>query len=270
MATREPVPHRELPVPGTIALSSESTRAPSAPWTAGARVHHETRIDWRVMLGLARGDSVLVLGGDSEQTRRRLAPWVRQVHSAPGSTRSCSEPAAEGVLSPAVIRHALSNLPRVAGSLDWIIVDGPVRAHGDLPATVALVLPALKPGGRVLVAFENRWGLGGRPGPRRRSTSVEPGGVPCRGLRHALDLMASAGCNELACYAVLPNHRAARTLIPLEPPCPPAAEKYALDQTWKRATPGRALGRLVLHRLIDMHLLRHLYPNYVVVGRKAC
>jgi hypothetical protein len=69
---------------------------------------------------------------------------------------------------------------------------------------------------------------------------------------------------------LLPNRREPRTMIPLEPPCPPAAEKFALDQTWKRASPGRALGRLALHRLVDMRVLRHLYPDYVVVGRKPC
>jgi len=270
MATYEPVPYREVPVPATIALTSEAARTSRAPELVGSRLHHGTHTDWRVMLGLTRGDSILVLGGDSEQIGSRLAPWVRQVYSAAGGTRSCSDATAGGALSPLVIKHALSSLPLDAASLDWVIVNAPVHRDSDFPATVALLLPTLKPWGRVLVTFDNHWGLGGSLGARRRSKTVDPDGVACRGLRHALDLMACAGYRELASYAVLPNRSAARTIIPLEPPCPPAAEKFALDQAWKRATPGRALGRLVLHLLVDMHVLRHLYPGYVVVGRKAC
>lgn len=199
------------------------------------------------MLGLSRGDSVLVLGRDSEQTGWLLAPWVREVYSAAGDA-----------------------VPQAGRSLDWIVVNGRLPGDGNCPARLASLLPALKPGGRVIVTFENRWGLGGRRGAQQRGTSVDPAGVACRGLRHALDFMASAGLGELACYAVLPNRIEARTMIPLEPPCPPAAEKFALNQAWKRATPGRALGRLVLYLLIDVRVLRHFYPNYVLVGRKAC
>ena len=247
MATREPVPYRGLPVAGTIALFSDSARSGPARGLAGSRLHHGTRTDWRVMLGLTRGDSILVLGGDAEHVASRLAPWVRQVLSATSGT-----------------------LPLAANSLDWVIVNGPMHGDGDFAQAVASLLPTVRPGGRVLVSFDNRWGLGGALDAQRRRTNADADGVACRGLRHALDLMASAGCTELSCFAQLPNRRAARTMIPLEPPCPPAAEKFALDQAWKRATPGRALGRLCLHLLIDMHVLRHLYPHYVVVGRKAC
>lgn len=281
MAPHEPVSYRELqasaltgpcavPVPGTTALTSESAHPHPAQVSAGSRLHRPTRTDWRLVLGLTRRDTVLVLGRDSLELGRHLAPWVRQVYSAVDSARSGSDSTADGGPDPLVIQHELASLPLTAGSLDWIIFDGPMPEAGDFLVTLARVLPTLKPGGGVFVTFHNQWGLGGRLGAQQRSRSADPDGVACRGLRHALQLMASAGCSELACYAVLPNRRAARTMIPLEPPCPPAAEKFALDQAWKRATPGRALGRLALHLCIDLHVLRHLYPHYFVVGRKSC
>ena len=195
---------------------------------------------------------------------------MRQVYSAVDSARPDSDDTAHDATHTVVIQGELASLPLIAGSLDWIIFDGPMPGASDFLTTLARVLPTLKPGGGVFVTFDNRWGLGGRLGAQQRSKSADPDGVACHGLRHALQLMASAGCSELACYAVLPNRRAARTMIPLEPPCPPAAEKFALDQARKRATPGRALGRLALHLLIDLHVLRRLYPHYFVVGRKSC
>jgi hypothetical protein len=69
---------------------------------------------------------------------------------------------------------------------------------------------------------------------------------------------------------MLPSRLAPRTLIPLTPPCPAAAEKFALDQAWKRAKRRRAIGRLLLRLLVDLQLLRFLYPHYLLVGRKPC
>jgi hypothetical protein len=82
--------------------------------------------------------------------------------------------------------------------------------------------------------------------------------------------MASAGLRDLVCLAVLPDVATPRTVIPLEPPCPPSAETFALNQAWKRATPGRALGRRALRLFVRLRLMRQVYPYYVVAGRMPC
>jgi hypothetical protein len=194
------------------------------------------------MLGLSRSDSLLVLGEDAEQIGRQLEPWVQKV------AYTADKP----------------GLAFEAGSLDWIIVNGLTPGVGGFGGLLASLLPNLRPGGRVLVAFDNRWGLSGRVRAGKKSTGVSRGS-----LRQARALLASAGCIAFATYAVLPNRAAARTMIPLEPPCTPAAEKFALNQAWKRASPGSALGRLVLHALIDIRQLRHFYPHLLVVARRA-
>lgn len=224
-----------------------------------------TRTDWRLLLGLSRSDSILVLGGESRELARVLRPWARRVY---GSFDSAVIDAgrfetAQGRES----REQSSGAPGTPESLDWIIIDGADPDDGDPRTTLARLMPALKPGGRVVVNFEN---LGPLAVSRRRSERDRGSGVPCRGLAHARGLLATAGCTEIACYAVLPNHRAPRTLIPVAPSCPPAAEKFALGQASKRAARKRVLGRLALHLLIDLRLLRHLYPHYLVVGRKPC
>ena len=217
-----------------------------------------TRTDWRLLLGLSRSDSILVMGRESRELARVLRPWVRRV---------CASLDSGGLDAGRETPEQPSGAPGTPESLDWIIIDGADPDDGDPWTTLARLMPALKPGGRVVVNFEN---LGPVGGWLRRTDHGHGSGMPCRGLAHARGLLAAAGCTEIACYAVLPNHRAPRTLIPVAPSCPPAAEKFALGQASKRAARKRALGRLALHLLIDLRLLRHLYPHYLVVGRKPC
>ena len=248
-------------------MSGPELAAESAePVSAFLRRQSPTRADWRLMLGMARGDSVLVVGDDAPELARTLRPWVQRVYSTDDGVGIDAE-ACDGT-------HAVSapgerqEPPLAAGSLDWIIVAGAISDDGDVRKTIARLLPALKPGGKVVLNLDNLGPLGGWR--RRRKDAGRAEGVPCRGLRHAVRLLTSAGYEELACYAVLPDRRAPRTLIPLAPPCSPAAEKFALGQAWKRAARGRAIGRLALRLLVDLRLLRHLYPHYLVVGRKGC
>lgn len=243
METREPAPFGELPVPGMFDAAAAPGHARTALELSDAQLRHGTYTDGRVMLGLARTDSVLVLGAGAGQVARQLAPWVRVVH--------CVADARGQALA--------------ADSFDWVIIDGLIPGHGGFAANIEPLLPALKPGGRVLARFDNRLGLG-RRSPGRRDGAA----LGCRGLRHALQLAALPGLTPLACYALLPNPMAARTWIPLEPPCTRPAEKFALDQAWKRSSAARALGRRALHVLVDLRVMRQLYPHYVVVGRKAC
>jgi len=221
------------------------------------------------MLGMARGDSVLVVGDEAPELAHTLRPWVLRVYSTDDGV--CIDAEACDRTHAVSASGEAREPPPAAGSLDWIIVAGAVSDDGDVKTTIARLLPALKPGGKVVLNFDNVGPLGGWRRKRRRGKdSGRGGGVPCRGLRHAARLLTSAGYTELAAYAVLPDRRAPRTLIPLAPPCSPAAEKFALGQAWKRAARGRAIGRLALRLLVDLRLLRHLYPHYLVVGRKEC
>jgi hypothetical protein len=256
--------------PGVLMMVSESAPpADSARQLPALRPQSPTRTDWRLMLGLSRDDSILVVGKDSLELAQGLRPWVGRIHSSLDSFGIDSD--TRDSAHPVLIPEEPAGVPLTAGSLDWIIFEGPIPGDGDVRTTIARLLPTVKPGGRIVLNFDNLGPLGGwRRLRQRRKHPGSSDGVPCRGLGHAVRLFASAGCTEIVCYAVLPNRRAPRTLIPLAPPCPPAAEKFALGQAWKRVARGRALARLALHLLVDLHLLRYLYPHYLVVGRKSC
>jgi hypothetical protein len=242
--------------------SGSAPTADLVPAAQAALARSPTRADWRLMLGLSRSESVLVVGADAWELGRALSPWVSQVLGAVDvvPTRDATRIVA--------IQGEQANHPLTERSLDWIIFDGRIPGDGHVPTTLAQVLPTLKPGGGVVLTFANRWGVGGLVQPRRKAP--ESDGVPCHGLGHARRLMTAAGLGEITCYAMLPGRRAPRTLIPLAPPCPPAAEKFALEQAWKRASRRRAIGRLVLRLLVDLRLLRSLYPHYLLVGRRPC
>jgi hypothetical protein len=214
------------------------------------------------MLGLSRDDSVLVVGEDARELGRALAPWVKQVYGAVDNVPSSE---ATHVLA---IPGDQGHLPLADGSLDWIIFDGRIPRGGDVTTTVARMHPTLKRGGGVVLTFANRWGVGSLLQPARKEPDSD--GIPCRGLGHALRLMTTAGFSEVTCYAMLPGRRVPRTLIPLVPSCPAAAEKFALDQAWKRASRRRAIGRQALRLLVNLRLLRFLYPYYLLVGRTPC
>jgi hypothetical protein len=252
-----------MPEPVAMIVSSSSTRATGlAPAAPVVRTRSPTRADWRLMLGLSRTESVLVVGADARELGSALSPWVRRVFEAVDDVATCDATP----IASTQCDHA--NLPLTQCSLDWIIFDGRIPGAGDVSRTVARALTTLKPGGRVVLTFANRWGVGGLLQTHKEAPKSD--GEPCHGLGHARRLMTAAGLSEVACYAMLPGRRAPRTLIPLDPPCPPAAERFALDQAWKRASRRRAIGRLVLHLLVHLRLLRWLYPHYLLVGRRPC
>jgi hypothetical protein len=252
-----------MPEPISMTVSSGPAQAAGlSPAASVVRTRSPTRADWRLMLGLSRTDSVLVVGPDARELGSALVPWVKQVFGA------VDDAATRDATRIAAIHGDQASLPLTEASLDWVIFDGRIPGDGDVPTTVARILPTLKPGGALVLTFANLWGVGGLLQPRRKAP--ESDGVPCHGLGHARRLMVAAGLREVTCYAMLPGRRAPRTLIPLAPPCPPAAEKFALDQAWKRASRRRAIGRLALRLLVDLRLLRLLYPHYLLVGRRPC
>jgi hypothetical protein len=164
-----------------------------------------------------------------------------------------------------------------AESLDWAFFSGSVPLGGphdaDMLTTLRRTFAALRPGGHVAMTLENRWGLHWIADWRTRSPAndVRADAPPVRhGLRWHRELLRQVGADEICAYALLPSRDAPRAIIPIEPPCPPAAQKMALDQVWQRATPAAALLRRAIGVLVSSGLMRHLYPHYLVVGRKPC
>jgi hypothetical protein len=122
----------------------------------------------------------------------------------------------------------------------------------------------LRPGGHLAVGVENRWGLHALFGQRRVD----------RRNTHGLDtynrMLARCGADQVRSFALLPHHRKPRAIIPVSPPCPAAAQIFAIGQVWSRASPAAALGRRVLALCVDAGIMRYVYPHYLLVGRKPC
>jgi SAM-dependent methyltransferase len=189
---------------------------------------------------------VLAGGPDAGRLASSLAPWVKQVHG-PGT-------------------------PVPGSHVDWVFLSDMHDEDDPLPRAVQRCFALLRPGGHLAVTVENRWGLhwiaDWRPASERgastHATTVR------HGLSRHIALLRRAGADRLCAYALLPSRDAPRAIVPVFPPCPPAAQKMALDQVWQRATPAAALLRLGLGVLVSAGLMRYLYPHYLVVGRKPC
>ena len=224
-----------------------------------ARLREATRTDWRFLLGLSPSDHVVTGGADAERLAHALAPWVRDVHGFDEHTGEAP---------------------------DWVFLTGGATSAGPggtQDDTLPRAFATLRPGGHLALALENRWGLhwladwrthrGGDAG-RSGDASVETRGPARRPVRHGLrwhvDRLQRTGAERIGCYALLPSCDAPRAIIPIEPPCPPEAQKMALDQVWQRATPSAALMRRLLGLLVDTGLMHSLYPHYLLVGRKPC
>ena len=157
-------------------------------------------------------------------------------------------------------------------TLDWVIFNGALdrlgRAESDDPALVhADVLrqafDALRPGGHLLLTGRNRWSLNTLlRGPGKR--------VHRYGLGAYLDLLRRAGATDARAYALLPHFSRPRAIIPVDPPCQAAAQKFAIDQMWKRASLIGSLARDTMNLLVDIGLMRQFYPYYMIVGGKPC
>jgi hypothetical protein len=199
-------------------------------------------------------DVVLAAGTGHARLAQALAPWVREV-------------------------HPLEADRQVVSAFDWAFLTGAPSTAGDAGdgAYVGLLrslFHSLRPGGHLAITIENRWGLhfvaDWRVAPKVQQRGAN-GHTPERhGLRWHRHLMRAAGADQLRTYALLPSHDAPRAIIPVDPPCPPDAQKMALDQVWQRATPTAALARALLGVLVSAELMRWLYPHYLLVGRKPC
>ena len=198
-------------------------------------------------------DVVLAAGADAPPLAQSLSPWVRTVHQL-------------GPRQP-------------AEAIDWVFFSGTVPSQDGSAADVMTALrrafEALRPGGHLAITLENRWGLhwlaDWRTGPRDVDGPKRPGRSHARhGLRWHRDRLRRLGADQICSYALLPSRDAPRAIIPVDPPCPPAAQKMALDQVWQRASPSAAIVRKALGALVTSGLMRRLYPHYLLVGRKPC
>ena len=218
-----------------------------------ARLREATRTDWRFLLGVSPDDVVLAAGTDALPLSHSLSPWVRTVHQL--------------------------GQPEFAEVLDWVFFSGTVPSQdgtaADVMTTLRRAFDALRPGGHMAITLENRWGLhwlaDWRTSQRGPHDQKRPGSCPARhGLRWHRDRLRRLGADEICSYALLPSRDAPRAIIPVDPPCPPEAQKMALDQVWQRPSPSAAIVRKALGALVSSGLMRRLYPHYLLVGRKPC
>jgi len=212
-----------------------------------------------------------------------------------------------GMTNVTLLHGNFLDLPFQPDSLDWVIFNGVLEWVG-LAGTADprdMQLDALrqsfriaKPGGHVAVAIENRWGINtffgeldhsGLPYtnlmPRRmanwwvkrhaakyRNDSSNPGyRTYTYGLNGYQQLMRDAGAVDITVHALLPHYNVPRAVIPLAPVrCSSAQQIYALDEIWQRASPVAALARLGVRALVRTGIMPHIYPHYLIVGRKPC
>ena len=196
---------------------------------------------------------MLTLGERGEALAHALAPWVGAVEIDGSRVQ--------------------------AGSVDWVFVTadsprGRPGLHEGLGSQLRLAFAFLRAGGRVALTCENRWGLHwladwraeGSAGRDARSLRSRGG----HGFGWHRRAMRQAGGGEVHCFALLPSSDAPRAIIPVDPPCPAAAQRMALDQIWQRASPSAAIVRAGLGVLLHAGLMRSLYPHYLVIGRRPC
>lgn len=198
-------------------------------------------------------DVVLAAGADDLHLSRSLSPWVRKVYRL--------------------------EKQQPTDVLDWVFFSGAIPAQDEsaagATATLRRAFDALRPGGHVAITLENRWGLHwladwrtGQGDTHERRRAWRSGAH--RGLGWHRERLRRVGADEIRCYALLPSRDAPRAIIPVDPPCPAAAQNMALDQVWQRASPSAAIVRKALGVLVASGIMGRLYPHYLLVGRKPC
>jgi protein-L-isoaspartate O-methyltransferase len=262
--------------------SRSATSAPAdrlaqefTPGDSAARIE-PTLTDWRLLLGITRTQRVLEVGSGWGRLAFTLAPWVDHLYSLESSAPQIQYQQIMLEL------HSDANLTLISGSLrqlhfrpaslDWVIFNDVVgrlgaEQAGNPAQAVAEVmrqaLAALKPGGQILLLGSNRRG-------GRYSTTVEKRTPSTHGLEGYTALLADNGAVDVRVYAVLPHLSRPRAIIPVAPPSSAAAQRFAIQQVWKRASPLGAVGRGVVSLLVNTGLMRWFYPYYMAVGRKPC
>jgi precorrin-6B methylase 2 len=240
-----------------------------------------TRVDWRLLLGMTCSDQVLNVGSGWGRVAVALAPWVGHLYSLEQAEQELEfqELMLEqrAVSNVTLLRGSILDLRCRNDTLDWVIFDGifaateGARDSRDTRAEMlARAFAALRPGGHVAICVANRWAVDtlrpSRNGLHEQASHRRYGGSVVAHTK----LLARAGADEVRSYALLPHHAAPRAIIPIDPPCPPAAHEFVIDQVWRRASPAAALARGLLTILVRARVMRHFYPYYLLVGRKPC
>lgn len=240
---------------------------------AGGRAarREPTRADWRILLGVRRHHLVLDACSGDGRLAAALAPSVRHVVSLETNELLLDLQRMllrqREVANVSTTQGSLLDRHPAAGGFDWVIL----RPQRSLPAGPQVAQPppwspevleaaarALRPGGHLLLIGPNRWTWRGL-----RS----PAALGLAGYRRALH---RAGIDDVVAYAALPHGDAPRTLVPLDPPCGARGQRYAIDQAWKRASPGAALARAFLGGLASLGAMPYFYPHYLLVAGKPC
>jgi ubiquinone/menaquinone biosynthesis C-methylase UbiE len=270
-----------------------------------------TRVDWRILLGMTAEHTVLDVGSGWGRLGFALAPWIRHLYSLEYVSQRLEFQRImreqRGCRNITLLHGSFLDLPFQANSLDWIIFNGVLEWVG-LAGTAdprRMQLDVLRrsfeiarPGGHVVVAIENRWGINtffgeidhsGLPYtnlmPRRmanwwvrrhaakyRNDATNPGyRTYTYGLNGYQKLMREAGASDVTVYALLPHYNIPRAVIPLVPQrCSAAQQTYALEEIWQRASPAAALARMAVRALVRIGVMPHVYPHYLIVGSKPC
>lgn len=270
-----------------------------------------TRVDWRLLLGIGRDATVLDVGSGWGRLAFALAPWVKHVYSLEYVQRRLEFQRImmeqRGDTNVTLVHGNFLQLPFAADVLDWVLFDGVLEWVGlagekdprDMQVEVLRrSFEAVKPGGHVAVAIENRWGINTFLG------EIDHSGLPFTNLmpramaswwvnRHAARfrnnastrgyrtytyglggyqaLMHEAGAGDVAVYALLPHYNIPRAIVPLAPRrCSISQQEYAIDEIWQRASPLATMMRYGLRALVRVGLMPYIYPHYLVVGRKSC
>jgi SAM-dependent methyltransferase len=265
--TRRVLVHGGRQAPDPAIERAPDTRAGSG---RGAR-REPTRADWRILLGVRSHHVVLDAGSGEGRLAAALAPAVRHIVSLEASSDLLELQRRllrrREVANVSTLDGDLLSARLAPGSFDWVILRPGRRSSNDgapalplpwTPEVLAAALLALRPGGKVLLIARNRWTPRGL---------LDARSLGLAGYRRAL---RKSGVDDVAAYAALPHGDTPRTLVPLDPPCGGRGQRYAIDQAWKRASPGAALARMCLGGLAGLGVMPYFYPHYLLVARKPC
>jgi len=283
----EPVDFIGDSVAETAHVTTSSARASRSADGPGGSIAHAftpddsvariepTLVDWRLALAISRSHRVLVVGSGWGRLAFTLAPWVGHLYSletvAPQIQYQQIMLEQRRDANVTLIKGSLRQLEFRPATLDWVVFHGVVERFGRAgakgssgPAVNALrqALDALKPGGRILLIGPNRWGIS------RYSTHSESQ-ASTHGLNDYTSLLQDAGSVDITVSALMPHMNRPRAIIPISPPCSASAQKFAVQQIWKRASLMGALTRGAVSLLVNVGLMRQFYPYYMAVGSKA-
>lgn len=212
--------------------------------------------DWRFLFPLEPESRVLLIGFAEFGFAESLAPDVEAVGAIVPA-------AAAGASAPENVVEAVTSADRIPfrdSTFDLVALDSRVLpARGEAPTRLLrLARRKLKPGGRLYLPADNRWGRLFPGGSPRRP--VSPGARSMIGWRRLLEHCGFAG---IRFHAAFPDARRPGELVPL-------GDRAAFDWWWRHAAPpsGRGLPGTLARLAHRAGLTPHLVPHFAVVARR--